>query len=494
MRPVTIALLLAAVASAQPVRTCENLQSLTLPNTTIESAVTEPAAGNRAAFCRITAVTTHPPAGDRIRIFIGLPLTGWNGRFQGVGGGGFSGGNANGIAAPVAQGYAAGSTDTGHEGSSASFALDSTGHLNWQLIRDNAYLGIHEMTVTGKALVAAFYGAAANHSYFNGCSTGGRQGLSEAQRYPADYDGILAGAPAINWTRLHVEQMWSTVVMLAAKNPVPQCKLAAAQAAAVAACDAADGVKDGVIENPRACAFDPKQLVGTSSATCGAFTEADADVIRKIWQGPRRQDGSFLWYGLQRGGDFSGLSSTGGAPLSPRPNNITLEWWRYFLNQNPQWDYSGLTPASYEQYWDQSVEEFSAVLATDNPDLSAYRGRGGKIVLWHGWSDQLIYPEGTIDYYNRVQKQMGTTSQFARLFLAPGVGHCGGGPGPQPDGQFEAVVRWVEQGTAPDTLNAVLRDRNGVVRSRPLCQFPMVATYKGTGSTDDAANFTCKPQ
>jgi hypothetical protein len=201
---------------------------------------------------------------------------------------------------------------------------------------------------------------------------------------------------------------------------------------------------------------------------------------------------------LQRGGDFSGLSSTGGTPLVPKPNPITLEWWRYFLNQNPQWDYMSLTPAAYELYWDQSVEEFSAVLATDNPDLSAFRDRGGKLILWHGWSDQLIYPEGTIDYYQRVQKQMGgaeSTSQFVRLFLAPGVGHCGTGPGPQPDGQgnLNAVIRWVEEGKAPDTLTAS-RSGNGAMRKRPLCQFPLVAKYKGTGSTDDAANFTCAAQ
>jgi feruloyl esterase len=506
MRPIAITLLFAGLAAGQrvvpakpnvpPVRTCESLTSLSLPNTTIESAATEPAANNRPAFCRVTAVTTHPPAGDKVRIFLGLPLSGWNGRFEGVGGGGFSGGNANGVVGPAAQGYASGSTDTGHEGGSASFALDSTGHLDWLQIRDNAYLGIHEMTVTGKALVQAFYGRPASHAYFNGCSTGGRQGLSEAQRYPADYDGILAGAPAINWTKLHIEQMWGTLVMLTAKNPVAGCKFAAATAAAVDACDAADGVRDGVLENPRACTFDPKVLVGKST-DCGDFTAADADVIRKIWQGPRSLDGAFLWYGLQRGGDFTGLSSTSGMPLMPHPNPITLDYWRYYLMQNPQWDYTVLTPALYEQYWNQSIEEFSAVLNTDNPDLSAYRDRGGKLVLWHGWSDQLIYPEGTIDYYQRVQRQMGgpeATSKFARLFLAPGVGHCGGGPGPAPDGQFDAVVKWVEEGQAPETLNAVKRDQGKVTRTRILCQFPLAAKYKGTGSTDDAANFTCAAQ
>jgi feruloyl esterase len=471
LRLTCAALAAAGAVAAQTARTCESLSVVSLPNTTIESAAVEVANGARPPFCRVTAVVTHPPAGDRVRVFLGLPLTGWNGRFEGVGGGGFLGGSPTGVAAPVAQGYAAGSTDTGHEGGSGSFALDANGRLNWMLIRDNAYLGIHEMTVTGKAIVEAFYGRAPRRSYFNGCSTGGRQGLMEAQRYPSDYDGILSGAPAINWTKLHVEQMWGTVAMLEAKNPVPACKFAAATAAAVAACDAADGVKDGVIEDPRSCRFDPKELVGTAAGECGSFTEADAEVIRKIWQGPRRRDGSFLWYGLPKGADFLGLSGTMGTPLAPRPNPITVEWWRYFLTQDPKWDWSGLTAAAYEQFWDQSVEEFSAVLATDNPDLSAFRDRGGKIVLWHGWSDPLIYPEGTIDYYRRVQEKMGgpeNTSKFARLFLAPGIGHCVGGPGAQPTGQFDAVVSWVEDGKAPETLRATRRDGS----SRPLCQFP----------------------
>lgn len=498
MRETILLLTLAAAAAGQaPVRSCASLVSVPLPDGTIESAAIEPAAGGRPEFCRVTATLTHAPAGDQIRVWIGLPTSGWNGRFEGVGGGGFSGGNPNGVVGPVAQGYAAGSTDTGHAGASGSFALDADGRFNWLLIRDNAYLGIHEMTVAGKQLVESFFGRAPRHSYFNGCSTGGRQGLSEAQRYPADYDGILSGAPAINWTRLHVEQMWGHVVMQQLNDFLPQCKFAAAQAQAVAACDAADGVKDGVIENPRSCTYDPKQLIGTRT-DCGDFTETDAEVIRRIWQGPRRQDGSFLWYGLQRGADFSGLTSTGGTPVTGRPNPITMEWWRYFLTQNPKWEWTVLTPALYELYWDQSVEEFSAVLATDNPDLAAFRDRGGKLVLWHGWSDQLIYPEGTIDYYQRVQKQMGgaeSTAQFARLFLAPGVGHCGGGPGPAPTGQFDAVVRWVEEGNAPEALSAVRRDAGGrVIRSRPLCPFPLLAKYKGLGGTDEAANFACVAQ
>jgi len=460
------ALIFAVAAAAQnPVRTCESLTSVTLPDTTIESAVVEPASAARPAFCRVTAVRTHPPAGDKVRIFVGLPLTNWNGRLEGVGGGAFMTGSPNAVNVPVAQGYAAASTDGGHEGSpvSGAFALDAAGHLNWLLIRDFAYLGIHEMTVTAKALVEELYGKPPRHSYFNGCSTGGRQGLMEAQRYPADYDGILSGAPAINWTKLHVEQMWGPLVMHEANDYPPRCKFAAATAAAIAACAG----HDGIIADPGKCTYDPAALVGTTPAGCDTFTAADADVIRKIWQGPRRRDGSFLWYGLPRGADFAGLSGTSGTPLMAHPNPITLSWWRYFLTQNPVWDWTVLTPALYEQYFDQSVEEFSAVIATDNPDLAAFRDHGGKLILWHGLADPLIYPEGTIDYYERVERQTGgaeNTAKFARLFLAPGVSHCGGGPAPDQQNAFDGVIRWVEQGKAPETLNTV--------RGGALCAYP----------------------
>ena len=484
------------VTTTTPARTCESLRGVVLENTTIEAAAVDNGNAQIPGSCRVTAIVTHPSTTDRITVWIALPLTGWNGRFQGVGGGGFSGGSAAGVAQPLRAGYAAGSTDTGHEGGSGSFALGANGRLNWESIRDNAHVGIHEMTVVGKALTEAFYGTAPRRAYFNGCSTGGRQGLSEAQRYPADYDGILAGAPAINWTKLHVEQLWGTVVMLDRNHVVPACRYAAATAAAVAACDALDGVKDGVLEDPRACTFDPKTLVGAAAGECGAMTDADAEVIRAIWDGPRRRDGSFLWHGLARGGDFTGLSNTGGTPLAPRPNGITLDWWRYFLNEDAQWTWTGLTRAAYERYWDQSVEQFGAVFATDNPDLAAFKARGGRIVMWHGWSDQLIYPGGSIDYYTRVQQTMGgaaKTADFFRFFLAPGVAHCGGGAGPAPTGQFEAMVRWVEEGRAPEVLEAVRRDQTGAVtRSRPLCQYPRSARYKGRGSTDEAINFECR--
>lgn len=471
-----------------PVCSCESLVKVSLPNVTIDSAGIDPADGS----CRVTASVTHPPAGDRVRVFIGLPLRGWNGRFRGNGGGGFSGGSANSLRGPVAQGFAAGATDTGHEGGSGSFALDANGRLNWQSIQDNAYLGIHEMTVVGKALAQAFYGKAPRYSYFVGGSTGGRQGMMEAQRFPEDYDGILSACPAINWHRFVPADLWPQVVMLDARNPMPKAKLEAATAAAVAACDALDGVRDGVLDDPNQCTYDPKALVGTKVGE-DTFTEADAEVVRRIWEGPRDPDGKFLWHGLARGTDLSALGATGGTPPVGKPFSVALEWFVYFLKQDPQWDWTTLTPAEFARLWRQSVEEFGSVIGTDDPDLSRFRDRGGKLILYHGLADQLIPADGTIDYYRRVQRQMGGaegTAQFARLFLVPGVDHGFRGAGPGPTGLTEAILRWVEDGQAPERLIAELKDSSGkVIRTRPLFPYPRVAKYRGTGSTDDAANF-----
>jgi feruloyl esterase len=478
-------------ADAVPVCPCESLAKLSLPNTTIESAALDPSNG----WCRVTAAVTHPPSGDRVKVWIGLPVTNWNGRFRGNGGGGFLGGSASSLRSPVAQGYAAGATDTGHEGGSGSFALDANGRLNWQAIQDNAYLGIHDMTVVGKALTRAFYGKAPRYSYFVGSSTGGRQGLMEAQRYPDDYDGILSGCPAINWQRFIPAILWPQVVMVNAKDFVPKAKLDAATAAAVAACDGADGVIDGVIDDPARCDYDPKGLVGTKLGD-DTFTESDADVVRKIWQGPRGNDGSFLWHGMDRGADLSALAGTRGSPLTGRPFSIPLEWFQYFLLQNPKWDFATLTPAGFERLWKQSVEQYGNVIGTDDPDLTRFRDRGGKIIIYHGLADQLIPAEGTIDYYQRLQQQMGSakkTAQFARLFLVPGVDHGFRGAGATPTGQMEALMRWVESGHAPDKLIAERRDSSGkVTRTRPLFPYPQVAKYKGSGSTDDAANFVSR--
>ena len=471
-----------------PVCECESLKDFTLPNTTVESAAVD----STNAMCRVTVIVTHPPADGRVTVWIGLPLTNWNGRFQGNGGGGFLGGHPNSLRGPVARGFAAGATDTGHEGGSGSFALEADGRQNWQGIIDNAYLGIHEMTVVGKALTEAYYGKAPRYSYFVGNSTGGRQGLMEAQRYPDDYDGILSGCPAINWHRFVPASLWPQVVMLTESNFVARAKLDAATAAAVAACDGDDGVTDGVIDDPLGCAFDPAALVGTRVGD-GTFTEADAGVIRRTWEGPRRLDGSFMWYGLERGADLFPYAATEGSPLRGRPFGIALDYWTYYLAQDARWDWTTLNRAGFEQLWTKSVEQYGAVIGTDDPDLTRFRDRGGKVIIHHGMADQLIPAAGSIDYYRRVQERMGgakATAKFARLFLVPGVDHGFRGPGPSPTGVYEALIRWVEQGEAPDRLMAEKRDADGkVIRTRPLYPYPRVAKYRGHGSTDEAENF-----
>jgi hypothetical protein len=475
-----------------PVRTPESLKQVSLPNTTIESVVVD--SSNR--MCRVTAIVTHPPAGDRVRIWIGLPLTNWNGRFQGNGGGGFLGGNEASLRGPVARGFAAGATDTGHEGGSGSFALDANGRQNWQGIIDNSYLGIHEMTVVGKALTEAFYGKAPRYSYFVGGSTGGRQGLMEAQRFPDDYNGILSGCPAINWHRFVSASLWPQVVMLSQSNFVSKAKLDAATAAAIAACDTDDGVKDGVIDDPFNCKYDPKALIGTKVGE-ETFTAADAEVIRKTWEGPRRQDGTFMWYGLERGADMFPYVGTSGSPLKGKPFSIAHEYWMYYLAQDAKWDWTTLTYAGFEQLWTKSVEQYGAVIGTDNPDLSRFRDRGSKVIIYHGLADQLIPAAGSIQYYQRLMERMGgekNTASFARLFLVPGVDHGFRGAGATPAGVNEAIVRWVEEGQAPDKLLAEKRDASGkVIRTRPLFPYPLTAKYKGSGSTDEAENYVSMP-
>ena len=472
-----------------PACSCESLARLAIPDVTFDSAGVDASDGS----CRVTATVSPPPGGGRIKVWIGLPVKGWNGRFRGTGGGGFLGGGPRSLTRPVAAGYAAGATDTGHEGGSGSFALDAQGRLNWPAIQNNAYVGIHEMTVLGKALVAAYYGKPPRYAYFEGGSTGGRQALMEAQRHPGDYDGIVSACPAVNWHRFVPVDLWPQVVMVAAKRFVAKAKLDAATVAAVAACDLLDGVKDGVIDDPGGCDYDPKLLVGTRAGDSD-FDEADAGVIRKIWDGPRRQDGSFLWYGLSRGTDLSALAGTGGSPLVGRPFSVALEWFRFFLVQDPAWDWTTMTPTEFEARWVQSVEQFGSVIGTDSVDLSGFRDRSGKVIIYHGLADQLIPAEGSIQYYERLRQKMGPgTDRFARLFLAPGVDHGFRGAGPTPVGLTAAITRWVEEGKAPDRLLAESRDKDGrVVRARPLFPYPKVAKYKGHGSTDEAASFVAR--
>ncbi len=498
LAPVSVFLALITLAVAQspkplfpgvvPVCSPDDLRKVTLPHTTIESVAVNEAEGS----VRITAVVTHPPASDRVTVWIALPLKNWNGRFMGNGGGGFTGGSAASLRGPVSQGFATAATDTGHEGGSGAFALNANGRLNWQEIRDNAYLGIHEMTVVGKALATAFYGKAPRYSYFFGSSTGGRQGLMETQRYPEDYDGIFSGCPAVNWARMVPGGLWPQAVMREANHFVSKAKLDAATAAAVAAGDAADGVTDGVIDDPIRSAWDPKVLVGTKVGD-ETFTAADAAVLRQIWEGARSRDGKLLWHGYTRGTNLFSVAGTEGTPLTGKPFGIAFEWVKFFLAQSPNYDGGTLKRDEFELFFSQSAEQFGPVFSADDPNLTRFRDRGGKLIVTHGLADQLIPPQSTIEYYEKVQQRMGgaeKTAEFARLFLVPGVDHGFRGAGPTPSGTQAALIRWVEEGKAPDQLLGQAKDKDGkVLRTRPLFPYPQFAKYAGTGSPDDAANF-----
>jgi feruloyl esterase len=477
-------------ADAAPVCSPEELKKVVIPNTTIESVTID----ERDGAVRVTAIVTHPPANDRVKVWVALPVKNWNGRFRGNGGGGFLTGSAEGLRGAVAQGFATAATDGGHEGGSGSFALHPSGRLNWQEIRDFAYLGIHEMTVVGKALTQAFYGKAPRYSYFVGGSTGGRQGLTEAQRYSADYDGIFSGCPAINWASMVPSTVWPQVVMNDANHLVSKEKLEAVTAAAIAACDPHDSVSDGVIDDPDKCTWDPRAFVGAKVGD-STFTEEDANVVRKIWAGPMGYGGRFIWHGFSHGANLFATAGNEGMPLKPKPFGIGQDWFRYFLAHSPGFDATEMTAAEFELLVNQSVELFGPVFNSNDPDLSAFRDHGGKLIILHGLTDQLIPHEGSVDYYKRVQKQMGGATEaakFARLFLVPGVDHGFRGPGATPNMNrlFLSLASWVEEGKAPDQLLGEARDAAGnLLRTRPVFPYPQTARYSGTGDPNDAKNF-----
>lgn len=443
-----------------------------------------------------------------INIWVAMPSDGtWNGRFRSEGGGGYAGQVA--VATDsVKQGFVGVQTDTGHPSSAGgSFGMLEPGVPNTQLQEDFAHRSEHLMAVIGKQLVKAYYGQDPVRSYWFGCSTGGRQGLMMAQRYPDDYDAILAGAPAIHWDRFQAYQIWPQVVMhndLGA--PIPTAKLDLATARAVESCDAADGVVDKVIDDPRKCTYDPALDNTITRPDCtdnSCLTPAEAVAIKKIWDGARNIEGELLWPGLERGTPLGALA--GATPFS-----IAVEQPKYWVYLDPDWDWKTLTYANYGQFFTDTVNAVGPVIATDNPDLSAFKSRGGKLIMYHGWADTLIMPQGTIRYYDNVRKTMGEgVDDFAVLYMVPGMGHCSGGDGPNQFGQrasgsvpqdakhdiFRALVDWSEKDQKPAEIiatkfvgNVVA---NGIERTRPLCQYPAVARYVGTGSTDDAANFRC---
>ncbi|TCM48234.1 tannase/feruloyl esterase [Kribbella sp. VKM Ac-2568] len=456
------------------------------------------------AYCEITVTLNHPGVDDHARVKVWAPVEGWNGRFQGAGGSGYSAGDFGvPLAEGVKKGYAVGSTDAGVTLSFidvSAWALTPDGRVNQPLLENFASRSVHDLAVVGKAVTKAYYGRAASYSYWNGCSTGGRQGYLEAQRYPDDFDGILAAAPAVNWSKWAVAAQWPNVVMNQEHNVLSKCEFDAFNAAAVEACDRLDGVADGIIGRPLDCTWDPARLIGKKIVCDGkelTISTADATVVRRIWQGPVSPSGQKLWYGLTRGSDFGGLAAT-----LPGPDGssvaytfpISNTWIQTFLKEQPAFDTSKITYSEFAKLFRQSEAEYTALIGSDDPDLSGFRKAGGKLLSWHGLADQLIFPQGTINYRQRVDRVLGGTERvddFYRLFLAPGVAHCQSGIGPAPTDPLAALVKWVEEGKAPATLPASMTRADGQVVTSNLCRYPQVSQYLGHGDPAAAGSYRC---
>ena len=492
------------------------------PTSTINTSLTTPtsmivpASGANAAYCQVNIVVSEldgrkdgylPGQKQMISIGIGLPLSAaddvqgaWNGRIQDLGGGGFVG-SVGGVTGATNFGYAGSSTDTGHVGSSGAFALNPDDTLNFGLINDYAFNGIHEQAVWTKKLTQMYFGQGPKFTYWNGCSTGGRQGHEQAQRYPDDFDGILAGSSAVEHDRLPIAQGWGQVVMNQEVGaPIVRAKLDAVSNAVIAACDANDGITDGIIQEPRACLADANLFVcgepGAASVGANCLTPQEAGAMNKIWNGPPGPGaGEQLWFGNDRG---SSLDTNDG----PTPNSFFTQYVPYWVMQNPAFDWHTLTETTFDQAFREAELKFRELIGTDNPDLSAFKRKGGKMITYHGLADQLIPSRSTYNYYNLVEKAQGSlaaTQSFYRFFPYPGNGHCGGTAfqtnaplinSTTPGGLFQALVNWVEHGVAPDTIIAT----NGTGGTRPICKYPDTLHYNGTGSTFSASSFTCQHQ
>jgi feruloyl esterase len=384
----------------------------------------------------------------------------------------------------LGRGYAAASTDTGHVGGSASFAL---GHP--EKVIDFGWRAVHEMTVASKKIITAYYETAPRYSYWNGCSAGGRQAMKEAQRFPADYDGIIAGAPGLDWTgraaqAVHVAQ---------SLQKDPSAKLSPAQAglvhtAVLQACDARDGVKDGVVENPATCSFDPGvlQCRGVEDASC--LSPAQVTTVRMLFSSQVNPKSKRVIAGLQPGSELGWTDM--GWTASARATG--LDQFRYIVLKDPRWE---IDKFNFAVDIARADDVDDGTINALDPNLEPFIDRGGRLIHYHGWSDPQISPMNSVQYHQRVLETLGGAAKVHgsyRLFMAPGMGHCGGGEGPNTFDMVAALEQWVEQGKAPDQIIASRSVRGTVDRTRPLCPYPQVAAYKGSGSTDDASNFVCR--
>jgi tannase/feruloyl esterase len=509
MRIVTGVLCALALAAAIPRQTltaatsCDKLASLALPNVTITLArdvaagaftpTAEPGADDPPpslrvfsglpAFCRVAA-TLKPSSDSDIKMELWMPAANWNGKYQAVGNGAFSGAiGLAAMAAPLARGYATSSTDTGHRGNTGSFAL---GHP--EKLVDFGWRAVHEMTVTSKAIIAAYYESGPRLSYWSGCSAGGRQALIEAQRFPADYDGIIAGSPGLDWTGRAAQAVRGAQVLKDDSARLSPAKAQLLHKAVIDACDATDGLKDGLIADPTRCAFDPGtlQCKGTDDGSC--LTAAQVKTARVLYSPLANSQAKRETAGLQPGSElgWTNLGWTGSARATG------LDQFRYLVFKDASWDIDRFNPQTDLARADEADQ---GIVNAMNVNLKPFIDRGGKLIQYHGWSDPQISPGNSVQYYRQVEQSLGSSVKLAdsyRLFMAPGMGHCRGGEGPNVFDPVAALEQWVEQKKAPEQIIASHTMNGTVDRTRPLCPYPQVAKYSGSGSPDDAANFSCK--
>jgi feruloyl esterase len=503
---------------------CADLAKLTLPHVEIMNAVAiepgalelengpnEPFFKKLPALCRVLAVS-RPSSDSDIKIEVWLPLAGWNGKFIGQGNGGFAGTIAyQGLAVAVLSGFASGGTDAGHTGG----ATDSDWALGHpEKIVDFGYRAVHEMTGLSKAAVQKFYAKAAQQAYFTSCSDGGREALMEAQRFPDDYDGILAGAPAYDWSNLVSRGALVTKDLLGKpERYLPAEKVPALNQAVLAACHKDE--PGAFLADPRNCHFSPDTLVCKGAETDACLTQAQADSVKELYTDSHLRDGKLEYHGLLPGGELGGNGwqgwITGSSRNSSEGSKYAAGYFRNLVYSNPKWDIASF---DLDRDLKAAQEKTGQQLDAVNPDLTAFSARGGKLILYHGWNDPAISALGTVDYYNQVLQAMGQpeTASFVRLFMVPGMQHCGGGPGPASFGQFGpsfnpalddpahnitfALENWVEKGTAPEQVIARGNtDATGAGKgepfSQPICAYPKAAEYKGSGDRKDAASYAC---
>ena len=489
------------VANTMPRKACETLSTFKSDGVTTIQARVVAAAGDTPQHCRVVGVIAPEVAFE-----ISLPDR-WNRRFYMTGNGGLAGqpvdiaANAD-RTAGLSNGFVHAQTNTGHDAKKepgGTFVMS-----NPQKAIDYAYRAVHVTAELAKKVAADYYAAPVQYSYWNSCSNGGRQGLLEAQRYPGDFDGIVANAPWVNQTGFAVGAMWNQKALTEA--PVSPAKMVLVGQKVMDKCDAVDGLKDGLIDDPRACRFDaakdvPACSAGADNADC--LTAAQAAAINKIYSGPTSKGKPFM-SGFLPGSEAvttaaNGTMSSGwvGAIVPAQPAakpadfNLAEGLFRYLILDPPQPEYDFL---KFDYDRDVTLlERWSKLGDAKQADLSKFRSRGGKLIITYGWADQILQPLMGVEYYEQVVAKHGrNTMDFARLFMIPGMAHCQGGLGPDRNDAVTAVIDWVEKKKAPDSLLATKVTNGAVVRSRPLCPYPQVARYKGQGSIDEAANFKCE--